>query len=257
MQEMMIGGHAAWSMVAVWTGAVFALAGMVKGVVGMGLPTISMALLALMMAPAEAAALLVMPSLVTNFFQLRPWNTVWPLLRRLAPMQLGVVAGTLTGAWLLGAPAGAWARVSLGVALAAYAVWGLAGAGFKLGESAQRWLGPVVGAVTGFVTSATGVFVIPAVPYLQAIGLQRDALIQAMGISFTVSTLALAGGLYFNGGYTGAVFGASLAMLLPALLGMALGAALRQRMPAALFKQVFFASLLVLGTHMVVRECMV
>ena len=48
----------------------FCLAGFVKGVLGLGLPTLAMGLLALVMAPAEAAALLVLPSLVTNIWQL-------------------------------------------------------------------------------------------------------------------------------------------------------------------------------------------
>ena len=52
--------------------AVFIAAGIVKGVVGLGLPTLSMALLALAMALAQAAALLILPSLVTNVWQMRP-----------------------------------------------------------------------------------------------------------------------------------------------------------------------------------------
>ena len=78
------------------------------------------------------------------------------------------------------------------------------------------------------MTAATGVFVIPAVPYLQAQGLQRDELIQAMGISFTVSTLALALGLYFNARYSEASLGASVLTLLPALAGT-LGALISNR----------------------------
>jgi uncharacterized membrane protein YfcA len=233
---------------------VFGLAGVVKGVVGLGLPTISMALLALMMTPAQAAALLIVPSLVTNVWQIRPWGLLGPMLKRLGPMQLGVCLGTLLGAWVLGAPAGAWAVVSLGAALIAYAAWGLAGAHVSVHPPAERWLGPLVGAVTGLVTAATGVFMIPAVPYLQALGLQRDELIQAMGISFTVSTLALAVGLYFNAHYSGAALGASVLMLLPALAGMAAGQRLRHRLSAALFRQCFLGSLILLGIHMIVKE---
>jgi uncharacterized protein len=44
----------------------FLLAGFVKGVIGMGLPTIAVGLLAGAMAPAQAASLLIIPSLVTN-----------------------------------------------------------------------------------------------------------------------------------------------------------------------------------------------
>ena len=236
--------------------AVFVLAGIVKGVVGLGLPTIAMALLASLMAPAQAAALLVVPSLVTNLAQIRPWPTLAPMLRRLAPMQIGVCAGTLAGAWLLGAPAGAWAMASLGAALVAYAAWGLTGAHFSVQPATEKWLGPLIGAATGVVTAATGVFVVPAVPYLQALGLSRDELVQAMGISFTVSTVALAVGLYANAGGTGLAVGASALMLVPALVGMAVGQALRQKLSPVLFRRCFLVCLALLGTHMVMREAM-
>jgi uncharacterized membrane protein YfcA len=235
-------------------GCIFVLAGVVKGIVGLGLPTISMALLALVMAPAQAAALLIVPSLVTNVWQVRPWHALGGMLRRLAPMQFGVCLGTLAGAWTFGAPAGAWAMVALGVALIGYAVWGLAGVRMNVSPAAEKWIGPLVGAVTGLVTAATGVFVIPAVPYLQALGLQRDELVQAMGISFTVSTLALALGLYLNSRYPMDVLGASALLLLPALAGMAVGQRLRHRLSPAMFRDCFMASLIVLGLHMIVSE---
>jgi hypothetical protein len=239
---------------ALFCAAVFLAAGLVKGVVGLGLPTLAMALLALGMAPAQAAALLVLPSLVTNLWQMRPWGTLAALARRLAGMQAGVVAGTLAGAWALGAPAGAWAGVALGVALALYGGWGLSGTALpRVPPAAQRTLGPLVGAATGLVTAATGVFVLPAVPYLQALGLPRDALVQAMGLSFTVSTLALAAGLVANGAYPAAALGASALMLLPALAGMQAGQWLRGRLSAARFRQCFMASLVLLGSWMVAR----
>lgn len=237
--------------------AVFVLAGLVKGVVGLGLPTIAMALLALMMTPAQAAALLIVPSLITNIWQTRPWGRLGPLLKRLAPMQLGVFCGTLAGAWAFGAPAGAWAVVSLGIALIGYAAWGLSGTHWVVGPATQKWMGPTIGAVTGMVTAATGVFVIPAVPYLQALRLDRDELIQAMGISFTVSTIALAMGLYFNNMYSAASFGSSIWMLVPALIGMELGRRLRQKLSPAVFKTCFFVSLVLLGIHMVVNEILI
>ena len=229
---------------------VFVLAGVVKGVVGLGLPTLSMALLALMMPPSQAAALLIVPSLITNLWQVRPWSFLRPLLRRIGSMQLGVCTGTLAGAWLLGAPAGAGAVAFLGVALMGYAMWGLTGARMSIRPSTASWLGPVVGTITGVVTAATGVFVIPAVPYLQALGLQRDELVSAMGLSFTVSTCALAVGLLLTDAYPSAVMGASILMLLPALAGMAAGRYLRQTLSQAVFRTCFFSSLLLLGLYM-------
>ncbi|HEX5866243.1 MAG TPA: sulfite exporter TauE/SafE family protein, partial [Beijerinckiaceae bacterium] len=58
------------ALLIVTTAAAFLLAGFVKGVVGLGLPTVAIALLGLVMTPAEAAALLVLPTFVTNVWQL-------------------------------------------------------------------------------------------------------------------------------------------------------------------------------------------
>ncbi|HYT47888.1 MAG TPA: sulfite exporter TauE/SafE family protein, partial [Burkholderiales bacterium] len=62
-------GPDSWFIVAAVTGT-FLLAGFVKGVIGLGLPTLAMGLLGIAMPPAQAASLLVMPSLITNFWQL-------------------------------------------------------------------------------------------------------------------------------------------------------------------------------------------
>lgn len=233
--------------------AIFLLAGLVKGVVGLGLPTVAMALLALVLPPAEAAALLVVPSLVTNLLQLRPLSTLGAMLRRLGPMQVGICAGSALGTALLGAPAGHGATAALGAVLMLYAAWGLADVRVSVSARAERWLGPVVGALTGIVTAATGVFVVPAVPYLQALGLQKDGLVQAMGISFTVSTLALGAGLAAQGAFPAAAALSSLLMLAPALAGMAAGQWLRAALSPAVFKTVFFVALALLGAHMVAR----
>lgn len=234
--------------------AIFALAGLVKGVVGLGLPTISMALLALLMSPAQAAALLVVPSLITNIWQARPLSTLMPLIRRVGGMQLGIGAGTLVGALVMGAPAGAWASVSLGAALIAYAAWGLFGMPLAVSTQAEKWLGPLTGVLTGMVAAATGVFVVPAVPYLQALGLGREDLIQAMGISFTVSTVALAAGLWINDSYSVQAAGASVIMLIPALMGMYAGQLLGKSLPPQVFRTCFLISLAVLGCYQVLQE---
>ena len=228
----------------------FVLAGTVKGVIGLGLPTVAMGLLGLAMSPAQAAALLIVPSTVTNLWQLAVGGHLRALLRRLWPMQLMIFIGTLLGSVWLGIDSGAWAAHALGVALLVYALYGLCHPGLHLAPRHERWLGPLCGLVTGIITAATGVFVIPAVPYLQALGLHREQMVQALGLSFTVSTLALAVGLAGQGALGGEALGASLVVLIPALLGMWLGQCLRQRISAVLFKRCFFIGLALLGAHL-------
>lgn len=236
-------------------GAVFALAGFVKGVIGLGLPTIAMGLLSVSLPPAQAAALLVVPSFVSNVWQLLGHPGFIALLRRLAAMLAGVCVGTWLGAgWLTGARSG-WATGALGAALVVYALVGLFLPPLRLPRApwAERVLSPLVGLATGLVTAATGVFVIPAVPYLQALGLEKEALVQALGLSFLVSTLALAATLGRGGAMEAPVMLASLAALLPTLAGMALGQRLRRSAQPARFKRWFFCGLLALGLYLVLR----
>ena len=114
-------------------------------------------------------------------------------------------------------------------------------------------MAPLIGVTTGLVTGATGVFVIPAVPYLQAIGLEKDDLIQALGLSFTVSTVALALGLLRVDAWQTQSIGLSALALVPALGGMQLGQMLRQRIAPSKFRTVFFAGLLLLGLYLALR----
>lgn len=240
-------------LVLIATLVVFLLAGVVKGLIGMGLPAIAMGLLAVMMPPAQAAAILVVPSFVTNVWQLLAGPAFAGLIRRLWSMMAGVVAGTVAGSGVLAGDAAGLASGGLGAALVLYAAVGLSGLRFATPARHEVWLSPLIGVATGFVTGATGVFVIPAGPYLQSLGLEKDELIQALGLSFTVSTVALAIGLLRVSAFHPAYAGISLLALIPALAGMFAGQAIRARISAETFRTVFFAGLLALGSYLLIR----
>ena len=238
--------------IAIIAGA-FLLAGAVKGVIGMGLPTVAMGALGLVMPPVQAAALLVVPSLATNVWQMLAGPALAAAVRRFATMLIGVCAGIFLGIGLLTGGAGALASGLLGGVLALYGALGLSAARFTVPRRAERWLSPIVGLVTGLLTGATGVFVVPAVPYLGSLGLERETLIQTLGLSFTVSTIALAAGLAATGKFPASVAAASALALVPAFAGMFLGQKIRRSVHPDVFRRWFFAGLLVLGSYMLVR----
>lgn len=233
---------------------VFVLAGFVKGVIGLGLPTIAMGLLALVMPPVQAAALLVLPSLATNAWQMLAGPALGRLARLLAPMLLGVCLGTWAGAGLMTGAAARYGVIGLGLALILYAASALAALRLPHRPAWEPFLGAAIGGLTGLVTAATGVFVIPAVPYMAAIGLEKEELVQALGLSFTVSTLALALNLALAGALGVSLAGPALWALAAAGAGMAAGQALRRWISAALFRRCFFLGLLVLGAWLVLRS---
>lgn len=230
--------------------ATFFAAGIVKGVTGMGLPTVAMGVLGVLTSPLTAASLLIAPSFVTNVWQLSAGPAFLPLLRRFWPMMSAIVAGTLLGsAWLAGGDTSLTTR-GLGATLVFYAAYALFARQIRVPEAMEAWLSPVIGAATGLLTGSTGVFVIPAVPYLQALGLAKDDLVQALGLSFTVSTIALAASLGLRGAFDSGNLALSCFAILPALAGMWAGQTLRGRIAPATFRRWFLVGLLLLGAEM-------
>jgi uncharacterized membrane protein YfcA len=237
-----------------WIAAIFLPAGLAKGVIGLGLPTIGMGLLALLMSPVEAAAVLALPSLVTNIWQMLAGARLLAIVRRLWPMMLGVCLGTWAGAGLITCLSAGYATIALGGALILYAISGLTSFRITVRAALEPMLSPIIGAVTGVITAATGVFVVPAVPYLQGIGMEKDELVQALGLSFTVSTLALAVSLAAGGAFVPTMIVPTIVALCVSLLGMWLGQLVRERLSATTFRRCFFIGLLLLGLWLVIRS---
>ncbi|MBI5716925.1 MAG: sulfite exporter TauE/SafE family protein [Burkholderiales bacterium] len=220
---------------------VFVLAGGVKGITGMGLPTVAVSLLGLWMAPTQAAALLVAPSLATNVAQCRGphWRrllaTHWP-----AWLMLAIV--TVWAPEVSDAPSPVDAHRLLGAVLVMYGLWGLWRPELADRPVPARWVGAtagaIAGAITGFVTAATAVFVMPLVPYLQqAVRLDRDAMVQALGLSFTVATLALALRLQASEGPAPLLSAQSALALAAAFVGLGLGTRVRTRISRPAFQR--------------------
>jgi uncharacterized membrane protein YfcA len=234
--------------------AAFMLAGFVKGVIGLGLPTVSIGLLGLLMTPAQAAAILLLPSLITNVWQATHGGGFGVLLRRLGPMLIGIAVGTFIGAVFLPSGNSGEATTWLGAALAVYAVLGLFKIHVSVPPQAERWTGPIAGVLTGAITVSTGVFAIPGVPYIQALHLDRDKLVQALGLSFSTSTVTLAAALGHAGTLSADLVLPSAVALIAALVGMPLGRVVRGKVRPEIFRLWFFAGLLLLGLHLALRS---
>jgi len=229
--------------------AILVIGGFVKGVTGLGLPAVAMGLLTFLMTPAEAATLMVLPSLVTNVWQSVTGPEFKALVRRLWPMLGAIFVVTILSSGLIAANSGALVGAGLGLALAAYATLSLTRPALALPRRAEPVVGPTIGIATGVVTGATGVFVIPSGPYIASLGLSRDALVQALGLSFTCSTIALGIGLAWHGAMAAEAVPRSLVAVLPALAGVAAGTWLRRRIDQQRFRFWFFVSLGLLGLH--------
>ena len=230
----------------------FLLAGGVKGVVGLGLPTVSVALLSAAFGIEAALPLLVIPSLVTNVWQGAIGGHLAVLLRRFGVALAIIPVTTWLGYHYVFAEAPQAMDRVLGVTLLVYAGLGLRAVRIPVPARAEPVLTPLVGFVNGLVTGVTGTFVIPIVMYLEALGLDRDELVQMMGVTFSVSTAALAGVLVLHGAWRVDAGIVSAVAVAPAIAGMMLGARLRARLTPATFRKWLLAGLGVIGLKLLV-----
>jgi hypothetical protein len=174
------------------------------------------------------------------------------LLRRYATMIIAIFVGVFMTIGLM-TRAAAGAQATLGLVLAAYGAYGLLARRFEVKRETERWASPVVGLATGLLMGATGVYVIPTVPYLTSIKLDKEELLQSIGILAFVCPVTLGIALAVNGQYPAGVAGGSVLALFPALAGMYVGQRLRRRLAAATFMRWFFVGLIALGGYMLLR----
>lgn len=235
----------------VYIAASFFIAGLVKGLIGLGFPTIILAMLSLSLGVRDAMALMLLPCFLTNIWQAFAGGKLQAILHRIWPL-LACAAITI---WLTTSMIGGlqtWLlSLMLGSIVCAYALFGMTSRRFTVPEKHEYWLTPFFGAVNGIITGLTGTFVVPGVLYLQGLRFPRDTLIQAMGILFLVSTAALGAGLFGHGLTSGRLWLISAVATAPSCIGMAFGQMFRKSLGEHQFERIFYISLLLLGLYIV------
>ncbi len=229
--------------------AVFLLAGFVKGVVGLGLPTVAMGLLAVTMPPSQAIAIVIVPAVVTNIWQTFVGSYLRGIIRRLWPLLIGTALGVWLNRGSLTGPYAHYLPIALGILLVLYAIMGLGKFALTVASRNEKWIGGIVGLITGLISAATGVQVIPSMPFLQALGMEKDELVQALGVFFTVATLALSVNLTTSGLLSAATALPGGIALGCSFAGMFIGQGLRTRMRPDAFRYWFLIAMIFLGIY--------
>jgi uncharacterized protein len=234
-------------------GGAFFIAGAVKGVIGLGLPSVSLGLLTVALDLQSAMALLVVPSFVTNLWQSAVGGNAKVILSRLWPFLVTATATVWIGVAALTRLNPSLLAALLGAQLVVYSLVSLRGMKLAIPIRYEGWAGPLIGSANGVLTGMTGSSVVPGVMFLQAIGLPRDVLIQAMGMLFAASTLALAAALQRANLLTADHAVLSGAAVVPAIAGMIAGQWIRKGLTEQRFRTVFYVALLMLGAYIIVN----
>lgn len=233
--------------------ATFLLAGLVKGVVGMGLPPVAIGIMALAMPPAQAAALVLVPAFVTNIWQMAPGRNLIVIVRRLWPLLACICIGVWLCRDVMITQTSKLPQLLLGVMLMLYAIYGSVSATPRIPPRYEFYAAPIVGLTTGVILAATGLMQLPLFPYLQAINLEKEELLQALGLSFFISALALGTALASASIFRSDTALMSALALLPATAGMAVGRYYVSRISAATFKRWFLIAMFLIGLASLVQ----
>ena len=226
---------------------IFLLAGLVKGVVGFGLPTVSLGLLVLIVELPTAMALMLVPTFVTNLLQSIVGGNALLIFKKIGVFLLVAVLSIWFGTKLLASIDLVWSTVVLGMLLISYASTQLAGVVLLNPQKHYLGLPIIAGVMNGVLGGLTGAFIFPGLMYLQMVDLKKDQLIQAMGIFFILSTVALAIGLKGNNLLDIQIGWALFWPIIPAISGMFLGYKVRQYLSETQFRRVLFIAMLLMG----------
>jgi uncharacterized membrane protein YfcA len=231
-------------------GFTFLLAGLIKGILGLGLPVVVTAMLAATLGLQHAIGLMLVSSIVMNFWQMLVGGGFFELLKRLWPMFGMSIIGIWVGVQILAGGNTSLLLSVLAVILIIYSALSLTRAQVRPPGRWEPVLTPVVGGLAGLIFGMVGNFMVPGVLYLQALGLSRDRLVQALGMSFvSISvTMMLLMSRYSLVDRDTLIL--STGALIPAIVGMAIGRRLRRYFSEAQFRRMFFVGLLIAGGYM-------
>lgn len=227
--------------------AIFLIAGTVKGVLGFGLPLITMSLLPFVIPVELAIVLSALVQPATNIGQListggarQAFNSTWAILLALLP-------SVALGAWFLSELEGNSHLFILGLTLIGFAVHSLSGFVFRIAKERQNIVGGITGFVAGIVgmlTSINGMFFIM---YLVGIGAQRNEFRAAIALLFIVSGVLINSGFWFAGLLNQNNIILGVLVLVPCFTGMWVGNRIGNRIPNEVFRKMILYALLVIG----------
>lgn len=235
--------------------AVAVLAGLIKGMVGFGMPMILISGLSSVLPPDVALGWLILPTLVTNGWQAlrQGLRAAWESIRR---FRLFLVAGfvvmILSAQLVALVPAKAmlWA---IGLPITLYAGATLLGRPLRLPHPPGRKIEAGVGAVAGFFGGISGVWGPPTVALLTALDTEKTEQIRVQGVIYGAGAVVLVGAHLTSGVLNAETMPISGLLVLPALLGMWIGFRIHDRIEQTTFRKLTLVVLLIAGLNLLRR----
>lgn len=236
-----------------WCAGSLAVAGVVKGVTGIGIPMVSIALLSLAISVPQAVALLPVPILVANTWQAFRGGRFKSSVSRYRPLIIALALGMVIGALLLKHVDDRVLQGIIGLAVMVFSITSMSTPELRVPAGAEKWVGAVAGALGGVLGGMSSLFGPPILMFLVSLHLPKDEFVAVIG------TVYLLGGVFLLVALAGVrVMGpeevALSALATPPLLaGMALGQWLRDRISQEAFRKGLLITVMLIGASLLLR----
>ena len=228
---------------------IFLVSGLIKGFLGIGLPTAAMGLLTLVMPPTEAISLLVLPILATNSFQFYRSENRVEIAQRYKFFALAIMVSIFITSWHITAFPTAVLTIAIGIAMVVFSTNQLFGLSVPIGSGLRWQIG--VGILSGILGGLSSIWAPPVAMYLIARNASKEHFIAATGFLFLAGSFPLALGLYLSGVLTFVTLVKSLMGLVIVLIGFRIGELLRGRISQEMFRKVILMVFLIMGVRLI------
>lgn len=220
------------------------LAGVVKGMVGFGMPMILISGLTTFLAPEVALAGLILPTVLSNGMQaLR--QGVGAALTSVRRFRVFLIAGFFTmvaAAQMVRVLPQDALLLIIGLPVAGFAIIQLFGVPLYLPRPSPR-LEVGIGAFAGAIGGLSGMWGPPTVMYLTSLGTEKTEQMRVQGVIYGLGAVALLGAHLASGVFNVQTAPFSAVLIVPAMLGMWIGGRIQDRIDQATFRR---ATLIVL-----------
>ena len=232
--------------------SVFFFSAFLKGITGLGFSTICLPILCVAIDIKTAIPMVILPSIASNLLVMAEAGRFGEAWGRFRLLYLSALPGLILGLSLLGSVASAVPRTVLGMVLVSYAIWALSRKQLLLPRAPARALKIPVGLTTGFINGLTGSQVMPVLPYLISLNLDKNLFVQSINIHFTLSSLVMLLGLGSLGLLTPSLLLTALVGVIPVALGIKLGGLIRKRLSPGIYRRLVLFFLILVGLNLLI-----
>lgn len=232
----------------------YVVAGGIKGLTGIGFSTSCLPIMALRLDLRVAIPLVIVPSIASNIVVMMQAGCFREAVSRFWPLYVASIPGLMIGLSILVSIDADASKAVLGLVLVSYSLWALRNKPLSLCVEWERILKIPAGFCTGFVNGLTGSQVMPVLPYLLSLNLGKRAFVQAINISFTLSSLIMLFGMNRLGHLSSNTFLTAVCGLIPVLLIVSLAGRLQNHLTGASHRKLVLTFLLVMGLVLSVKS---